>query len=589
MFDRKLILATCVATAALTATAFAQQPAPVAKDAPAPQVAMTTAADTVPEGGTPAWIKPETPAHRRDRLGTSEDPGPNPDSKKQWWRYGRAFTIERYERKWAAYDREEGSVRPYAMVNFAWEIYQQNERYVWVWMPVDQPPHDEEVTPAQPGYTPYAIKFFEKTRSQFVEKSPEPNGSTIRFTESSDGLPTQGSWRNSLDVADMNGDGFVDLIVPPQRGASGNGVPSIFLGDGKGHWKLWQEASWPHALDYGSVVAADFNKDGKMDLAFAVHLNGIYIFLGDGKGNFTEVTQGVPRDFGSRRIIVVDANGDGYPDLAAVSEGPSVRASGGQVHGSAILLLNKDKGKAWETVDIAKPGTRAGGDWMSAGNFNAGRTPDFLLASIFFGSWDVLFLSKSAKQWDVYPSDGDAIPSRAYFYASAAGRISSKTRDDAIISFLRNWPQDLENRVVATPAIRELVEIDRLTFASGKPERIPIARWSGHEAVSGLALADFNGDGKNDIIYTRTNPREVVVLLGDGKGGFTRSAVEGLTLQDLGSYDIKVADVNGDGRPDVILMYESGAKTAFATQDGSVRVYLNRGVTKTTQGAETKK
>ncbi|HEV7425340.1 MAG TPA: hypothetical protein VGQ46_03160, partial [Thermoanaerobaculia bacterium] len=66
-------------------------------------------------------------------------------------------------------------------------------------------------------------------------------------------------------------------------------------------------------------------------------------------------------------------------------------------------------------------------------------------------------------------------------------------------------------------------------------------------------------------------------LLGDGKGGFTQTATEGLPLLDLVSYDIKVADVNKDGRPDVVIMYESGAKTAFAPQDGSVRVYLNRG------------
>ena len=54
--------------------------------------------------------------------------------------------------------------------------------------------------------------------------------------------------------------------------AGGSGIPAIFLGDGKGHWKYWTEARWPHQIDYGSVVAADFNKDGHMDLAFAVHL-----------------------------------------------------------------------------------------------------------------------------------------------------------------------------------------------------------------------------------------------------------------------------------------------------------------------------
>jgi hypothetical protein len=121
-----------------------------------------------------------------------------------------------------------------------------------------------------------------------------------------------------------------------------------------------------------------------------------------------------------------------------------------------------------------------------------------------------------------------------------------------------------------------------MTFGKDGPQRIPIARWSGNQMVPGLAAADFNGDGKLDIIYTHLRPAggpasEAVILLGDGKGGFTQSKVDGLPVLEQISYDIKVADVNGDGKPDVILMYESGAKTAFAVQDGSIHVYLNRG------------
>ena len=587
MFDRKLILAMCAVTA-LTVTARAQSK-PVATPAPqqaAPQT--TTAAPTtqeVPEGGVPSWIKPETPQHRRDRLSTSEDPGLNPDPNKQWWRFGRAFTIDRYERKWAAYDREEGWVRPMAMVNFAWEIYQQNDRYVWVWMPVEQPKaekHDDVIPPAGGFITDERdIRFFEKTRTQFTELTPPANDTTIRFEESSDGLPMQGSWRNSLAVADMNGDGCPDIIAPPQRGAASNAYPSIFLGDCKGHWKYWSEARFPHALDYGSVVAADFNKDGHMDLAFAVHLTGIFVFLGDGKGNFTEVTEGLPHDFATRRLIVVDVNHDGYPDLAVVSEGPSIKGIGGSPNGPAIVLLNKNKGKAWEAVDIATPGIKTGGDWITAGNFNGDAVPDFFLGSVFYGSWDVLFMSKGPKVWAPLPSDGDIIPSRAYFYGSAAGKFSSKTRDDAIISFIRFWPQNLDSRVVPTPPIQQLVEIDRLSFGKEGAKRTPIARWSGREAVAGVAAADFDGDGNLDIIYTRYKPREAVILLGDGKGGFTQAKVEGLPLLELTNYDIRVADVNGDKKPDVIMMYESGAKTSFAPQDGTVRVYLNRGSSKT--------
>ncbi len=93
----------------------------------------------------------------------------------------------------------------------------------------------------------------------------------------------------------------------------------------------------------------------------------------------------------------------------------------------------------------------------------------------------------------------------------------------------------------------------------------------------GLATGDFDGDGNLDLIFTRYDPREFVILLGDGKGGFTRANIEGLQAEPNTNYDLRVADVNGDGKPDVIIMYESGATTRLAHQDGSIHVFLNRG------------
>ena len=106
----------------------------------------------------------------------------------------------------------------------------------------------------------------------------------------------------------------------------------------------------------------------------------------------------------------------------------------------------------------------------------------------------------------------------------------------------------------------------------------PGAQYAAGDQPFSIVAADFDGDGNDDIIYTRYDPREAVILFGDGKGGFTRSTVTGIKLEPNTNYDIKVADVNGDGRPDVILMYESAASTVLASRDGSIQVFLNRGV-----------
>jgi hypothetical protein len=328
-------------------------------------------------------------------------------------------------------------------------------------------------------------------------------------------------------------------------------------------------------------------------MAFSVHLTGVFVYMGDGKGHFTEVSEGLPHDFPSRRLVVADVNRDGYPDLVAVTEGPTPRPTVGEPRGPLIAIINKDKGKSWQAENIAPSGLKTGGDWLSAANFNDDGRTDFLIGSIYLGSRDIFYLSKGPKDWAHLENKEDLIPWGAYFYGNAAGRITSKTHDDAIISYVRYWPTDLDPKIVAVPALTEVTAIDRVTFAKdGTATRYPIVRWGGHRPVTGLALADMDGDGNLDIAYVDSAQQQVVILLGDGKGGFTRANTEGLKLLDLSLYDLKVVDVNGDKKPDVIVMYESGASTnaaessAFAARNGSVHVFLNRGFAKAAAQAQ---
>jgi hypothetical protein len=407
----------------------------------------------------------------------------------------------------------------------------------------------------------------------------------VRFEESSEGLPSSGSWRNSGTVADMNGDGCPDIIAPPER--AGGNFPVIFLGDCKGHWKYWSDVKWPKSVDYGSVVAADFNKDGHMDLAFGVHLTGVYVFLGDGKGHFTDVTAGLPvTGFPTRRVVVADVDGDGYPDVVAIGEGPtSPREHVDESLSRLRVFLNRDKGKRWENVDVAPQNSSVAGDWLTVGNFNGDKTPDFLAASVYFGGSSNLLLSTGPRKWIPSYTEGTIMPGLGYYFASTAGKFSSKTRDDAIVSYIRFWPKDVPEQAIPAPPAASVVGVDRITFTGKEPKRTPIVRWNGTSAVWGLASGDFDRDGNLDFIYTRFDPREAVLMLGDGNGGFTRAKIEGLPLAPNTNYDVLVADVNKDGLPDVILMYESAAKTVGG-RNGAIRVFLNKGATKAAAGAK---
>ena len=107
----------------------------------------------------------------------------------------------------------------------------------------------------------------------------------LRFVPFGEGLPSSGQWRDGFAIADMNGDGHPDIVHGTPRKSPG--PPAIFLGDGKGSWRRWKEATFPPLpYDYGDAQVGDFNGDGHPDIALAVHLKGVIALLGDGKGNF---------------------------------------------------------------------------------------------------------------------------------------------------------------------------------------------------------------------------------------------------------------------------------------------------------------
>jgi len=131
---------------------------------------------------------------------------------------------------------------------------------------------------------------------------------------------------SSLLAADFNGDGHLDLAAGScvRVSVCKNGLASIFLGNGDGIFQ-------PH-VDYavgvlpGRLVAGDVNQDGQVDLVAANYVGGaVHVLLGNGDGTFQPPATYQTSSAGG--LAIGDMNGDGSPDL--VTSGSVLLNTGG--------------------------------------------------------------------------------------------------------------------------------------------------------------------------------------------------------------------------------------------------------------------
>ncbi len=343
-----------------------------------------------------------------------------------------------------------------------------------------------------------------------------PGTPGISFVNSSN--PATNPWPQFVAVADFDGDGKLDLAVPVYSIFTSLSDMNILLGNGDGTF-----TAAPTFLLTGqnvnNAVVADFNGDGKPDLALSLpDANEVQVLLGIGDGTFTPM----PAVSATGVFVVAtgDFNGDGKADLVVVNPGPD----------TVTILLGIGDGTFTEKATIPFTG---GPQSVAVGDFNRD------------GKADLAVVNYSSNTVSVLLGNGDG----TFTEAASSAETGIQPLSVAIGDFNGDGILDLAvtNQNGGAPGLGSVTVLLGKGDGTFTPTAVSPMTGSNPESV---AVADFNGDGKADLAIANAGSDTVTVLLGNGDGTFAAamSPATGATPNYAA-----VGDFDGDGIPDLAV------------------------------------
>lgn len=386
------------------------------------------------------------------------------------------------------------------------------------------------------------------------------------LSQNSSGVPGTAeagdSFGAELAYADFNGDGYDDLVVgtPYEKvGTDTNGgAVTLLWGSvngltGKGV-DVPDPAAGSHDYWGKDLAAGDFDGDGKADLVVGSSSATLYLYKGGFSstgtaGSRTTVTPPIESGtndspFGPLNLTAGDVNGDGRTDLVVDGYETSTRYG-------------------WNT-NYWLPGTASGLSGSSAKTLKSG-----IVTAIGDINGDGFGDIVSGADWDTTTSDGTSIPN-----SSKGGRVN------------------ITYGSASGPGTTKAVSQDTGSVP-GTAEKGDGFGWD-------LDLGDINGDGFQDLVVSSpnediggvTNTGQVTVLYGSASGVNTASGAQAFAQStagvpgtdekaDLFGADVKLDDVTGDGKADLVVgSYENSG-------DGAVTYLPSSGTKITTSGSRT--
>lgn len=349
-------------------------------------------------------------------------------------------------------------------------------------------------------------------------------------------------------AADLNGDGAVDLVVANTQAGSLSVVLNTTPLPLSSNVNFPQQASFAIPSQSDSLKAADLNGDGRPDLvATSINQNGVAVLMNTMAPGASIPTFAAQQLFGTGlgacSVTITDVNGDGRPDLAVANQNSNTLS---------VLLNTTAPGAAVPTFS-AQQLFAAGGSVpieLTAADVNGDGRPDLLVTCYSSGSVAVLLNTTAAGA--AVPSFAAAklIPANLFPTDVKAADVNGDGLNDLVVS---SYGSNKVSVMLNTTAPGAAVP----TFSSPTAFSTDTHPW-------GVALADFNGDGKKDILTANKGSDDVSVLFNTTAPGAVTPSFAAQQVFAVGQQPGSAAavDVNNDGKPDVVV---SGNNTTAIT------------------------
>jgi hypothetical protein len=364
-------------------------------------------------------------------------------------------------------------------------------------------------------------------------------------------------------AADFDGDGRIDVVTAntaPGINDSSVGTIAFFAGNGDG--TLQTSLRFATGGAPAAMVSADFNGDGRPDVAIANVLSSdVSVLLGQGDGTFQDQIR-VPVGSFPDALAAADFNRDGRTDLAVAD----------RLDNNVTILLGVGDGTFREVRDRLgrpiRPAVGRGPTGITAGDFNGDGILDLAVADA--GSGDVVVLMGNG--------DGTFQPARVV----AAGLGPSDVL--SIIAGRFHGPNAPLDLAVADSGTMFLGETGTVTILTGNGDGTFRATGTAYPVGTtpvAIVAADFRLNGMTDLaVANKGNPQDnfddgsVSILLGNGDGTFQPHVDYPVGTAPLALAVGRFRDDNQDNRidpadfPDLVTANELG---------GDIRVLLGNG------------